>query len=1250
MSLPLQNNNIFEVAKIHTFIEREHWDMTVKKQRFHLSGVSLAVLTALSCNAIGQENTGEDEEKSKDEQVEVIEVSGYKGSLKKSLNDKRFASGVRDTINAEDIGKSTDQNIADALGRVTGVTVVNNDGEGTQITVRGADANQNAITLNGQALTSTDFSQAVDLSSFSADILSKLEVVKTPSADHDEGSLGASVNLVTVRPLNQAEGVRSFTVQGRYNDFADEENHKLQFAFSEKFFDNNLGVALTLYDETNAYRKDQYNAGNFVESQEYAQAIDQNGNVISGVKAIEPSLASYELHQNESNRYGGSLGIQFLPDDVSELMFDATYSKQELVRTFDAIQAKSFANNPNWVEGVTPTSFVRPPNPSSDPIDWIQVDTSTYDMTKRLNRYGNGNIVRNDGGTENENFSATLNYKRELSDSLRVESLIGHSSSKSNSLPNAYTVMENFYQVPARLLWDAGENIQPVGVDCTGGGNTCRMVYGDTFVDLGENLYAYTDETGARVPGAEDNIAFTGFNPQDVTSFHLGYIGENDVTVEDSISNAQIDFDFDLDKFGITTLEFGAKVTSRNKKVDDQAYTFQSLQASEVITDPVTGETLVELGGSLIDIRGDIIAGNPIPYDDFMESLGYAREGATVGWTPIDVEAAKALVLGDGDVIRNVDDTASRETDLDTKAFYLKANFDLLDGRLTGDIGVRYVETEVEAAGFSGMRYFEQNGSDLQREIDRHTLSNLADRSLPECPTLNLGADGIAQDYELKYQRVDGLGWDTSAGPDPSTWVRIENVGPCHDTAFADYADALNAFRMGEGPAPTLNEYNLLWQSMWRYASVSTSRTYGWDNLPQWNGEENGVNTNYSWGSVENREVASTPAFKTHRYENILPSLNVNYAFSDELIGRFSVSKTMTRPEIDLLRPGYKVTEGSYWGSGNLNVGRVDMYNTQLEPLESNNLDLSLEWYFSDTGLLSLAYFRKDMSNFTDRETTLSFVNSVRDPANAPESGDDLILVDTGDDSALADCHPIIATTEFAYQPGDPTTFSGDPRDNCANMTVTKTVNAKDAEIEGIEIGYVQTYDFLPELLDAPEWVGGFGVSANYTYQQSEYESEYSSINPNLLLPSYPVADTPEHSYNFTAFWEHKGHQIRLSFQGMTDSLVGKDWANGQYGRSWNQGSIWNEGRNTLDLSASYQVNEDVTVTFQAINLTDEAFRTYFTSRTLNVVRQAADNAAGYDFVALEEGNPLDGDAPTHRTYTKYKVGSTYRLGVRVRF
>ena len=383
--------------------------MSVNKRRFHLSSVSIAVLSALSFNALGQEDATATEEATAAEQdMEVIEVTGLKGSLKKSINDKRFAKNIVDTINAEDIGKSTDQNIADALGRVTGVTVVSNDGEGTQITVRGADANQNSITLNGQTLTSTDFSQAVDLSSFSADILSKLEVVKTPSADHDEGSLGATINLVTVRPLNQSENVRSVTLQGRYNDFSEKTNHKIQVALSEKFLDDTLGVAITAYDESNAYRKDQYSADNFVESQEYAQAVDQNGNIISGVKVIEPSVASYELHQNESNRYGASLGIQYLPGDTTEIMFDATYSKQELVRTYDAVQAKSFANNPNWVEGVIPTSFVRPPNPFSDPIDWLQVDTTTYDMTRRLNRFGNGNMVRSDGGQGKRKFKCNI--------------------------------------------------------------------------------------------------------------------------------------------------------------------------------------------------------------------------------------------------------------------------------------------------------------------------------------------------------------------------------------------------------------------------------------------------------------------------------------------------------------------------------------------------------------------------------------------------------------------------------------------------------------------------------------------------------------------------------------------------------------------------------------------------------------------------------------------------------------------------
>lgn len=1211
--------------------------MTQTKHNFKRSSICLAVMTATSMGAIAQEKENEKGD------LEIIQVTGIKGSLIKSINDKRFSGNISDSINSEDIGKSTDQNIADALGRITGVTVVSNDGEGTQVTVRGADANQNNITLNGQTLTSTNFSQAVDLSSFSADILSKLEVIKTSSADQDEGSLGASVNLVSVRPLDQLESVRSVTLQGRYNDFSEKANHKFQVALSESFLDDTFGVSFTAYDETNAYRKDQYSAVNF-NTRQYGQAIDQNGNTVSDIKVIEPANATYELHQNESNRYGGTLGLQYLIGDETEITFDATYSKQKVIRTKDAIQTKSFANTDNWIEGDVAGGFTRPPNPSSDPIEWYQVNTDTYDMTKRLNRYGNGNMLRSDGGDENENFSATLNFKTALTDALRMEAQVGHSSSKADSLPNANTTMENFVQIPGFTLYDAGDNVEPVGVDCTQG-DICRMVYGSGISDLGDNLVAYVDADGINRAGNYDNSATTGFNPQDTKSFHLGSIRENDRSVEDSITNAQIDFEYDIDNFGITSIEFGAKATKRTKTVDDQEFTFTSLAAAEVIVDPVTGEVLVNEGGTLTDLRGDIIAGDPIPYDNFMDSLGIGREPATVGWTPIDVMLAKEMVLGSGDIVRDVNNLESRETDIDTKALYFKTNFELLDGKLTGDIGVRYVETEVEARGSSGATYYDSHT--LQRDFDRHTLTQLADRSLPECPEMKVGPTGVIQSYDQKYQRVDGLGWDTSAGPDPSTWTPIPDAGPCHDPAFADYGDAVNAFQAGTGPAPNPRDMGVAWDGMWRYADVSTSRTYGWDNLPVWNGDPSGVNTNYSWGSITNNSLVSLEANKTHTYTNLLPSLNLNYQFSDQFIGRFAVSKTMTRPEIDLLRPGYELTEQAYWGGGNLNNGTVRLYNTELEPLESTNLDLSAEWYFSDSGMLSVAYFRKDMSNFADNETGQSLINSVRNPADAPVSGTDLLL--NGDDP-ISGCHPIRATTEFAFWPSDPTTLTDDPTDICANMTVTQVVNSKDATIEGIEIGYMDTFDFIPEQFGLPEWTGGFGVSANYTYQQSEYESGFSSIDPTMLLPSYPVADTPENSYNFTGFWEHEGHQVRLSFRGTSDSLVGIDPANGQSGRTWNQGSIWNDGRNTLDLSATYKVSDDITITFQAINLTDAAYRTYFTSRTLDVIKVDADNAAGFDFLALDEGNPLDGDAPKHRTYSKYKVGATYRLGVRVNF
>lgn len=1224
--------------------------MTMKRTHHRLSTVALAVLSVLSLSAQAQDEKTDQV----DDEVEVIQVTGFKGSLQKSMNQKRFGGNVSDSINAEDVGKTTDQNIADALGRITGVTVVANNGEGTNITVRGATSNQNAITLNGQQLTSTGVSQSVDLSSFSADILSKLEVVKTPSADHDEGSLGGSINLTSVRPLSVKDGMISGTVQGRYNDFSDKYNHKLQASGALKFLDDTFGVAFTLYDETNAYRKDQYKVDDFRVTEEMTVARDQHGNIISNVRGIRQDGTLYELHQNASDRKGGNLGIQWAPSDVTELMFNVTYSEQTQERSYDAIKVR-VKNDPNLIEGQKASTFTNDLATMTDPQeDWYTIDTDTYSMLKRVGRFNAGDISRSDGGTENTNLATSLQFKTGLTDTLRVSVQAGYSKSESESLPSLFTNLQNFAQVPAKVLVEAGDNIQEVGYDCTSG--DCRIVSGDHMVDLGEHEFEYFDEEqGKIIAGYNDNIAYTGFNPADADSFHLGSIQENQTNITDELKSAQIDFDWDLELPGIFGIEFGAKYTARDKFVDQQKFTFNSNTKEDPVYDS-DGNLVAAPGGPLQDIRAPmILSDGELEYDDFMETLGYEPMN---DFARVDVWKAWDMVVGDPDLSRNVDATETRGTDIKTKAFYLKANLDLLDGQLTGDIGFRYVKTKVKGQNFWGGVFHDFPGNANESEFDWMTLKNLRDTSLPACPEVPHVGDGPIPDYSNKLSRIDGTGWDTSSGPDPSGWSRIEMFDPngdgvqdaCHDPNYAAWAynqehGMLPDWYQGEGD-PVIS-----WVTMWRYADVSTSRNHGWDaSITQpnitWDGEGEQW-SNYTVIGEKDKSVAAFPVENTHEYSNFLPSLNLNYAFSDSVIGRLALSKTMTRPEIDMLRPGFKVNElwATYWGGGRdaINPGRVTMYNTKLEPLESKNIDVSLEWYFNPSSMISVGVFHKDMSNFEDDETYKTYITDVR---NIGEGFDPNTLIINATDDAetnygLEGCMPLRTTTDLGWISGDPLSITDDYRDICHEFFVVKKINGKKAEITGVELGYQQIYDFLPGY-----FLSGLGMSANYTYQDSEYGTEESQIVEGEVQESTPVANTPKHTYNVTAFWEQDGHQLRLSYRGQSDSLIDIDWDTNLRGRNWKQGRLWREGRDTLDFSASYKISNNVSLTFQAINLTDAEYRDYFTSRELEVVP----NSIPGDYAKLREGNPLEGDAPTSRTQKRYKVGTTYRLGIRANF
>lgn len=167
------------------------------------------------------------EQAAQEEKVEVIEVRGIRASQEANINAKRFSAAVVDVVTAEDIGKFPDKNVAESLSRITGVSVTRGFGEGEKIAVRGTDPAQNRTLLNGASVASADWfvldnpSRAFNFTLLPSNLVSDLEVYKSPQADIQEGSLGGTVYLKTRKPLDLEANTVSLQVQNQYSEVSE---------------------------------------------------------------------------------------------------------------------------------------------------------------------------------------------------------------------------------------------------------------------------------------------------------------------------------------------------------------------------------------------------------------------------------------------------------------------------------------------------------------------------------------------------------------------------------------------------------------------------------------------------------------------------------------------------------------------------------------------------------------------------------------------------------------------------------------------------------------------------------------------------------------------------------------------------------------------------------------------------------------------------------------------------------------------
>ncbi|WP_017446896.1 TonB-dependent receptor [Gayadomonas joobiniege] len=1208
---------------------------------FRLSAVTLAVAgTFASFSSVAAESA-QNEDLNADENIETIEITGFRGSLQKAVNAKRFSQSVSDSIHAEDVGKSTDQNIADALSRVTGVTVQDEGGEGTRISVRGAGPSLNQISINGVALTggfnggtgNPSADQSVDLSAFSSNILSSIDVIKTSAADHNEGSLGANVVLRTVKPLGLNKPRRNLQAEVRYNDFSDEHDYLLSGSFSEKLLDDSLGFIITVTKEQIKSRQDRINTSwidgaiqiEDLESSTGLKAHDtatgkyirilQEGQTTDDLTNWDPdtqvahqgdlfvlarNTTNMMLNTNVNDRLTLNTGLQWKPSDSTDIQLDITHTQ----RTTD-VENHTMRLNHAPAAGFS----------SADPIaDFNRVNIATQTLEKSLGRTQSGMFNISTGETEIETNVVSLKAEHWLTENLKAELTGGYSKTTDKT--------DNFIGLTS-ATWGTttggiienmpSEILEPIGYDCDG--SECSYFSGtqQSVIDPLDGSISY---------------ATSRFNPFDLQANHLGALNFRNNTQTDTNKTLFLDFDWLLNFDHFTKAEFGVKYSSREKDVFTQNETINN---GQTVVDENDANLSYSTEGMQSVTAADMLSGNAFPYADFAEGLIADRSNDWFkGWPMLDpAKAIAEITQADAGSIGVTPNRAgTRNIQTETLAAYGKINFEFIDGRLTGNLGIRYVEDKNEASGVGSVDFYKN-----PHVMDPHDLlivRRLADIEGSEpCPEPGVplpGPDGnpdtrfglaadeqpsgcwdwaITHGYDFRNQNTTpwtaNEGWrlqdaNGNTGPDVNrlVWVDYSGATPVVVTnnPLPNQIYDIN----GELVDTVRNNHRHFSQAgqVWQYLDLTTSVT-----------GPNGNQANSYLRESSNSGSASNSLW--------LPSLNLNYAINAEMIGRFAVSKTMARPRFDSLNPRLAINENIWQPAATGQVG-----NIALQPLESKNLDISWEWYFNDTGLLSAAFFYKDMTNFEETVNTPFHYRDIRTDYN-PENLNILLPINESrlpgdEDNCMPHRYAASQNNAWAVE--------------CHQANLDVITNGEGATIGGIELSYTQNYDFLPGLLS------GLGLSVNYTYQESESDAEQVGNSGRTLKP-LPQPFTPEHSSNTALFWEKDGLELRLAHRYNSLQLVDR----GLIG-----GASWMEPTNRLDFSSTYKLNKTLTLTFHATNLTDDKRRVFYTS-------SETANIDDLSQIVMDEGNVMENSGITQeRTLSVFRNGRQFRLGLRASF
>ncbi|ESQ88309.1 TonB-denpendent receptor [Asticcacaulis sp. AC460] len=270
----------------------------------------------------------------------VVEVRGIRRGIRQSLDIKRQSIGVVDSIASEDLGKLPDQNVAESLQRIPGVTIERNRGEGRYVSVRGFGPKFNAVTVNGRTLATDNNGREFSFDVIPSEVISGADVYKSPQANVNGASIGATIDVRTLRPLDQPKAFSAAaSIGSTYAELADSWNPEAAGVVSWRNDARNFGVAVAATFADQEVRDDEFNIGaghvkrsstdSYYNAGGVAGArIGPNVAPFSGISM--PSNLSPFFFVRQKSMAGLNGALQWKPTERLTIGVDALYAKAEI--------------------------------------------------------------------------------------------------------------------------------------------------------------------------------------------------------------------------------------------------------------------------------------------------------------------------------------------------------------------------------------------------------------------------------------------------------------------------------------------------------------------------------------------------------------------------------------------------------------------------------------------------------------------------------------------------------------------------------------------------------------------------------------------------------------------------------------------------------------------------------------------------------------------------------------------------------